>query len=615
MFSQLTKNFSSLSKQKQLNKKVEQMLASMSLDQKLGQMMQVERMNTTAEDVKEYHIGSVLSAAGSYPKSNTPTDWIELNDSYWQASVESDEHHLSIPILYGVDAIHGNSTVQGATIFPHNIGLGAANDLKLIERIGKVTAKEVLATGISWVFGPNLAIAKDIHWGRLYESYSEDPERVSKFAAKMVSGLQQPQDKSALLSCVKHFVGDGGTYFGIDQGDTALAFEELEQTHLKPFISAIDAGALTVMASFSSWNGTKCHGSRFLLTEVLKEKMKFKGFVISDMEGIEFLSEGTYCAVVLAVNAGIDMFMAPNNWKKLIIHLRNHLELGTVSINRINDAVRRILYVKFASGLFDLPKPSERPWANHESFGCAKHREVAREAVRKSLVLLKNESKVLPLKNNARVFVTGKNADNIGRQCGGFTIDWQGRNSNTKFPDGTSIWQGIKEVCPEAVLSNDRTGREADSKLHDVAVVVIGERSYAEGLGDIRTNDNVIVETGSLIDGSFNVLEPYGTSLHLNELHPEDLSAIEEIIRKGIPVVTILLSGRPIFIEPELNFSNAFIAAWLPGTEGQGVSDVLFGDHNFKGKLSFTWPKASEEDKNEWPTTGSLFPINYGLTY
>ena len=602
--------------QKAVVDKVEKLLASMTLAQKVGQMVQVERLTTTPEEVRKYHIGSVLSGAGSCPGDNQPIDWVNTHDEFWMASMQQDKQHLAIPILYGVDAIHGNNNVSGATVFPHNIGLGAARDPELMREIAKVTAKEVLATGMDWTFAPNLAVAKDYHWGRTYESFSEQPELACQFAKSIVQGLQGDLDDNGIISCAKHWVGDGGTRYGIDQGDTNLSWPDLERLHVPPYIEAIKAGVLTIMVSFSSWNGEKCHANKFLVTDILKRRLEFDGFIISDMEALDFLSDDFYLSVAMGVNAGIDMFMVPHNWKAFIQHLIEHVELGSVSRNRIDNAVRRILSVKVATGAFEAPRPKQRKWSNHASFGSASHRQVARRAVRQSLVLLKNDKDLLPLNANQKILVAGRNADNRGHQCGGFTIDWQGVSGNQPIVGGTSIWEGIQGIAPLAELCNEANKVEKSCKDKQVAIVVIGETPYAEGMGDIRANDNVMVEMGSQIDGKLNVLEPYGSSLKLTTLHPEDLQIIEKIAEQDIPIVVVLISGRPLDIKAELDKSNAFVAAWLPGSEGQGVSDVLFGEYNFQGKLSFSWP-------NDFSTPGvkgllaeqPLFPIGYGLKY
>jgi beta-glucosidase len=599
-----------------LKARVEALLSRMTLDQKIGQMTQPERMACTPEDVTAYHLGSVLSGGGSCPGDNQPADWVEMNDDYWAASMFEDAQHLAIPLIYGVDAIHGNSNVLGATVFPHNIGLGAANEPDLVNRIAKATAREILAAGVDWTFAPTLAVARNDNWGRTYESYSEDPQLVSSYAAPFVEGLQSDLDDNGVVACVKHWVGDGGTTNGIDQGETTLSLDVLRDIHMRPYQPAIDSGVLTVMASFNSWNGDKCHGHKQLLTDVLKQEMGFEGFIISDWDGIDYLSEDYYEAVGLAVNAGIDMFMVSEQWAEFIDHVRSHVHNGNIRMSRINDAVRRILAVKFAAGLFDKPRPKQRPWSNSDSFGGHEHREIAREAVRKSLVLLKNQDNLLPLDKSARIIVAGKNADNRGHQCGGFTVAWQGVEDNQSIAGGSSIWEGIQRQAANAVLSDDGLGLDADPDKHDVAIVVIGERPYAEGMGDVRSGNNVLVEAGSQIKGLMKILEPYGSSLELAQSHPEDLATITNISRKGIPVVAVLLSGRPLLVNQELAEVSSFVAAWLPGSEGQGVADVLLGDYDFQGKLSFSWPKKPGAELNVGDQEyDPLFRFGFGMSY
>lgn len=618
--------------------RVETWLQRMTLEQKIGQMIQTERMSITPEQVKAFHIGSVLSGGGSSPGENKPADWVKMNDKFWAASVETDENHLPIPTLYGVDAIHGHNNVIGATIFPQNIGLGCANDPDLVKRIAQCTAREILATGVEWTFAPTLAVARNNQWGRTYESYSEDPAIVSSYAGPFIEGLQGDLKQDSIIACVKHWVGDGGTTYGIDQGDTDISEEELRRIHMAPYLPAIKAGTLTVMASFNSWKGDKLHGHKYLLTDVLKEELGFKGFIISDWDGCDYLDPDFHQTVALGVNAGIDMFMVSEKWRQFGESLKVHVEAGNVSLERIDDAVKRILYVKIKYGLFEKPRPSDRYWSNSESFGSKAHREVAREAVRKSLVLLKNEGDILPLKKDARILVAGKNANDRGHQCGGFTVAWQGVSDSMddesdepaskittaygedagvqrgKIIGGTSIWEGIKAVASKAELNIN--GNLADRSKHDVAVVVIGETPYAEGMGDIRQSDETIGEMSQKIKGLMKVLHPYGRSLVLNELHPEDLKAIENITSQGIPAVVVLLSGRTLIIEKELDASSAFVAAWLPGSEGQGLADVLFGDFNFRGKLSFSWQKKAGENYLTGDETYSpLFPYGFGLSY
>ena len=603
-------------KDKNICQRAEALLSEMNLDQKIGQMTQPERTTLTPEDVTQYHLGAVLSGAGSSPGSNLPQDWVNMNDTFWAASMVQDAQHMAIPLIYGVDATHGNCNVQGATLFPHNIGFGAANDPDLIKRAATVTARELLATGVEWGFAPMLAVANNIHWGRTYESYSEDPAIVASFAGEFVKGFQGTFDIDGAVACVKHWVGDGGTTNGIDQGETTLTLTELEQTHMTPYYAAIDAGVMTVMVSFNSWNGDKCHSHKHLITDVLKTKLGFEGFVVSDFDGIDYLSEDYYEAVGIAVNAGIDMFMISESWREFIAHLKRHTQRSTVPMQRIDDAVRRILKVKLAYGLFEKPRPAERSWSNHDSFGGPQHRAIAREAVRKSLVLLKNQASLLPLEKHARILVAGKNAHNLGHQCGGFSIELQGSCGNELVKGGSTIWDGIKQVASRAVLSTEPDAADADPDLHDVAIVVIGECSYAEGMGDIRTGDHVLVEAGSQIRGIMNVWEPYGSTLELASLHPEDRQTIETIAEKGIPVVVVLVSGRPLVVTRELDISTAFVAAWLPGTEGRGIADVLFGDFDFQGRLSFSWPECTEDIASHGISERKpLFPLGYGLSY
>ena len=576
--------------------RVETLLSQMSLMQKIGQMTQPERMSVSPDDVSEFHIGSVLSGGGSCPGDNRPVDWVDMNDAYWAASMDADADHRAIPLLYGVDAVHGNANVLGATVFPHNIGLGAAGDPDLIERIARATAKEILAAGVDWTFAPTLAVARNDRWGRTYESYSEDPAIVTSFSDRFVRGMQGDLGDDAVIACAKHWVGDGGTRHGVDQGETTLPVSELERIHIAPYIPALSAGVQTVMVSFNSWNGNKCHGHRQLITDVLKGRLGFDGFVISDWDGIDYLSEDYAEAIAMSVNAGVDMFMVSVEWRAFIEHLKRHVNDGTVQMDRNDDAVRRILTVKLRFGLFEKPRPVDRSWSNDACFGSDEHRDLAREAVRKSLVLLKNENQLLPVSSQSRILVAGRNADNRGAQCGGFTVEWQGTVGNDSVDGGTSIWEGIQELSPGAEFSID--GATASPDHHDVAIVVVGENPYAEGMGDIRASDDVIVESGSMIHGRMKVLEAYGTTLELAKLHPEDLQTIRTIAGQGIPVVTLLVSGRPLVINDELASSSAFVAAWLPGSEGAGVAEVLFGIQDFSGRLSFSWPLYDGQQAN-----------------
>lgn len=600
--------------------RVNNMLGEMTLTQKIGQMTQADRMTCTPEDVYHYALGSVLSSAGSTPEDNSPKGWLDMCEAYWEASMRpritnSGASAPRIPIMYGLDAIHGHASVYGSTIFPHNIGMGCTFETAQAKQLAKVTRREVLATGVDWVFGPNLAVARDKHWGRTYESFSESTDLVSKFTAPSIESLQNDFNMASVIACAKHWIGDGGTQSGIDQGNTQVSLEELLQVHVPPYIEAINAGVLTIMVSFSSWNGIKCHANEFLLTDMLKKQLGFEGFIVSDMQGIDFVSDDFYIAVERSVNAGIDMFMVPENWPAFIEHLMTHVEMGTVPLSRINDAVRRILSVKVASGLMDRPSPKNRMWSNHDSFGSDEHRAIARETVRKSMVMLKNDNHVLPLAPDSRVLVCGKNAHNLGHQCGGFTMTWQGESGNDGIK-GTTIWQGIKGHNPNAQLVSESTIPMLNKGEYDYAIVVIGEKPYAEGMGDIRPKIKDIAELSSEIQGSLNLMAPKGDTLELADLYPEDLALLAQLQTLNIPIITIVVSGRPLITNKELDISDAFIAAWLPGSEGAGVADVLFGEHDFTGRLSFSWPKHPrpalnfDEDGYE-----SLFPVGFGMSY
>jgi beta-glucosidase len=637
----------------EIEAKVSALLAKMTLAQKIGQMLQPERQFITPEEVKEFHIGSVLSGGGSVPGENRPEDWIKMNDEYWAASMEADEDHLAIPLIYGVDAIHGNTNVLGAVVFPHNIGLGAAHDPDLLERIAATTAKEITAIGVEWTFAPTLAVARNDHWGRTYESYSENPKIVCEYAPRFVKGLQGNFEEDKVIACVKHWVGDGATMHGIDQGDMCISEEQLRQLHVPPYKAAIDAGVLTVMVSLSSWYGQKCHGHKYLITDLLKQELGFNGFVISDWDGIDYLDEDWAKCVVMSVNAGLDMFMVTSRWKEFIQILQDSVAAGKISMERIDDAVRRILRVKYQFGMFEKPRPALRKLSlDHSCFGSAEHREVAREAVRKSLVMLKNDDKMLPLDRNARILVTGKNAHNRGHQCGGFTVAWQGVNDKipldtgiydqldhdqprdasdnvadswgSSIVGGTSVWEGIRAIAPNAVLSND--GSDADPDKLDLSIVVIGEVPYAEMLGDIRVEGlakGIKISQGSTSEyadyneaGPIMKKGPYGTHLYLHQLHPEDLATIRNLTSKGIPVVAIMICGRPLVITQELEETKAFVVAWFPGSEGQGIADVIFGDYPIQGKLGFSWPRYDDENWNVGDDNyNPLFPYGFGLEY
>ena len=498
-------------------------------------------------------------------------------------------------MIWGTDAVHGHGNVYGATLFPHNIGLGAAADPELMRAIGEVTAREVALTGIEWIFAPTVAIAKDNRWGRTYESYSDQGPIVEDYAGPIISGIQS----QGLIATAKHFIGDGGTFRGIDQGDTLMDLDVLIEEHGAGFKTALDADVLAIMASFNGWNGEKVHGNKQLLTDLLKGEWGFKGMVVSDWNGIGQVKGCTDDSCPQAINAGIDMVMAPEKWKSLYHNMIKQIEQGQIPVSRIDDAVRRILRVKIRSGALNAAKPSERQYALHpDKLGSDEHRLVAREAVRKSLVLLKNNDQLLPLDPSQNVLVAGKAADDIGMQSGGWTLSWQGTgNTNEDFPGATSIFAAIKEQTEaaggKAILSPDG---DTDEDV-DVAIFVFGETPYAEGRGDID-------------------------SLAWQQAHAEDLNTLKSLRERGIAVLSIFITGRPLWMNREINASDAFVVAWLPGSEGAGIADVIFKDkdgatkYDFQGRLSFDWPNADINAENpDLPVTDILFPIGYGLNY
>jgi beta-glucosidase len=561
-------------------------MSRMSLDDKLGQMTQAERLAASPPDVAANRLGSILSGGGSAPSPNTPGAWADMYDAYQRAATGTP---LGIPIMYGADAVHGHNNVNGATIFPHNIALGATRDPALVQQIGRATAEEVTGTGIDWDFAPCLCVARDDRWGRTYESFGETPELVSSMTS-LITGLQGTSlgGPASVLATAKHFIGDGGTAGGKDQGDTQLSESDLRAIHLPPFRAAVARGVGAVMISYSSWNGVKMHGNRYLITDVLKGELGFSGFVVSDWQGIDQIdgqSGFTANEVATAIDAGVDMVMVPYDYGQFINLLRQDVQNGQVPMSRIDDANRRILTKKFELGLFEHPF-TDRSYTG--TVGSAAHRTIARQAVRESQVLLKNRNGILPLpKAQAKLFVAGKTADDIGNQSGGWTISWQG--SSGPITSGTTILQGIRNaVAPSTTVTYDRDGNGIDSS-YTAAIAVVGETPYAEGAGD-RPN-------GLGLDGG-------------------DLATIVRLKAAGVPVVVVLVSGRPLDIASELGGWDALLEAWLPGTEGAGVADVLFGDYPPTGKLPSTWPaSASQEPINDGDGKTSLFPFGYGLSY
>jgi beta-glucosidase len=576
---------------------VNALLRKMTLDEKVGQMTQPDQSFLKSDaDIAKYYLGSVLSGGDSDPKEgNSLEAWTNLIDRYQKRALET---RLSIPLLYGVDAVHGHNNVLGAVVFPHNIGLGCTRNPGLIEKIERTTAVEVRATGINWGFAPCVTVPRDIRWGRTYEGYADEPDGVKELGAAAVRGLQGADlaDPLAILGCAKHYVGDGGTAYGsstigphlLDQGDTRLDEKTLREIHLPGYITAIRAGVGSIMPSYSSWNGLKCSGSKRLLTEILKDELGFEGFLISDYGAIDALPGDYKHKIAMSVNAGMDMVMVPERYQEFIAKLKESAQDGTVPMARIDDAVRRILRVKIAMGLMDKNHSQLADRALWKQFGSAEHRAVARDAVRQSLVLLKNERGTLPLAKSAkRIHVGGKSANDLGNQCGGWTITWQGQSGDVT-PGGTTILQAIKKaVSKDTQVTFALDGKGAEGA--DVGVVAIGEKPYAETNGDRRDLS----------------------------LDAEDVAAVENMKAARIPVVVVLLSGRPMIIDKAIGKADAFVAAWLPGTEGDGVADVLFGDYKVSGKLSFSWPRSMAQvgvhrgDANYNP----LFPYGYGLSY
>jgi len=591
-----------------LEARITALLSGMSLEQKVGQLIQADIDSLTPDELRHDPLGSILNGGNSGPGNNDlapASEWLAAADRFYDASVDPSHGPHPIPILWGTDAVHGDNNIIGATLFPQNIGLGAAHDPQLIRRIGEATAVEVRATGLDWTFGPTLAVVTDVRWGRTYESYSQDPQIVRAYASAMVTGLQgavgTPEflDSSHVIATPKHFLGDGGTG-GRDQGDTRATEAQLRDIHGAGYPAAIAAGAQAIMASFSSWQGVKMHGNRGLLTDVLKGRMHFDGLIIGDWNAQGQVPGCTNFSCPAAINAGIDIVMAPDSWKPLLANTLGQVRNGEISAARLDDAVRRVLRVKLRARLFDEGRPSSRPLAGHfELLGSAAHRAIARQAVRESLVLLKNNGHVLPLDPHARVLVAGDGADNIPKQCGGWTISWQGTGiGNGQFPHGESIFSGIRRAVAAAGGSVELSPSGEYKRRPDVAVVVFGENPYAEFQGDIGT-------------------------LEYSPGHPADLNLLRRLHSRGIPVVAVFLSGRPLWVNPQLNASDAFVAAWLPGSEGAGVADVLFKSaagqvaHDFRGKLSFSWPRTPQPTVPDHgkPADSPLFPAGYGLTY
>ena len=589
---------------KKLEARVQSMLSKLSLEEKVGQMTQPEISAITPAEVQQYHIGSVLNGGGSWPGANkhaTQADWLQLADAYWAASKAGNA--AGAPAIWGIDAVHGNSNVFGATLFPHNIGLGAAHDPCLVREVEAATARAVRATGQDWAFAPTLAVVRDDRWGRTYEGFSEDPRITRAYGYEAMLGLQGDDrdgiGSSGVIGTAKHFIGDGGTEGGKDQGVNPSSEAEMINIHGQGYYGALAAGAQSVMVSFNSWTNEelgiaegKLHGSHKAITEILKGKMGFDGLVVSDWNGIGQVTGCTNESCPRAINAGIDIVMVPNDWKTFIANTVAQVNAGDIPMTRIDDAVTRILRVKLRTGLLDQPKPSQRQYARDDD--ALQAPRLARRAVRKSLVLLKNQDRLLPLPRSSKVLVVGKSADSLQNQTGGWSLTWQGTgNSNADFPNGTTILSALKQRLGDSDVTFSQTGEGVDPSQYDAVIAVIGETPYAEGNGDIgkRSLDNAL-------------------------LHPEDLQVLDRVSGKGAPVATVFISGRPLYVNKELNRSDAFVAAWLPGTEGQGVADLLVrGRHGFTGTLSYSWPASPCQTPLNVGDEGyaPLFELGYGL--
>jgi beta-glucosidase len=563
--------------------RVADLLSRMTLDDKLGQMMQAERLGVKSPaDVTTGRLGSLLSGGSSQPTPNTPVTWADMYDGFQKAALATP---LGIPLIYGVDAVHGHNGLYGATVFPHNIGLGATRDPNLVQRIGRATAEEVSGTGIDWDFAPCLCVARNDRWGRTYESFGEVPQLATEMTS-IVTGLQggELDRPGSVMATAKHYVGDGGTTGGVNEGNTEISEQELRAIHLPPFKAAVQRGVGSVMISYSSWNSVKMHANSYLINDVLKKELGFTGIVVSDYNGVDKIdgkSGFTPEEVEAAVNAGIDVVMVPYEWQKFIDTLRTLVQQGRVPMARIDDANRRILTKKFELGLFEHPLTDRRFLS---TIGSKPHRDLARQAVRESQVLLKNENHVLPLSKHRKIFVAGKSADDLGNQAGGWTVGWQG-TSGPVIP-GTTILQGLRQKSANVTFAKDGTGID---QSYDVAVAVVGETPYAEGKGD----------------------RPQGMGLDA-----ADLATLQKLKDSGVPTVVVLVSGRPLDIAAQLPDWAGLVESWLPGSEGQGVADVLFGDYNPTGKLPVTWMRSADQQPiNVGDGKPALFPFGFGLRY
>ncbi len=588
--------------------RVADLLKRMTLDEKIGQMTQVENLGIKPGDITSFYIGSILSGGGGIPQDNSLAGWTSMVDAFQKEAMAT---RLAIPIIYGIDAVHGLGHLRGATVFPHNIGLGATQDPALVTQIGQATAEEMLAAGIPWNFGPVVAVPQDVRWGRTYEGYSEDTALVTELGAAYIQGLQSiPQGETAapgqtigVLATAKHFIGDGGTVWGssrqanggvqymLDQGNTQVSEQTLRMLFLPPYKAAVDSGVMSVMVSFSSWNGTKMHAQKYLITSVLKGELGFKGFVVSDWGGMDQVDPSSYYnSVVTSVNAGVDMCMVPDNYINFINAMKQAVAAGDITNERVDDAVTRILRAKFMLGLFDHPYPST---TFQNTVRSPAHIALASQAVRESLVLLKNDNQALPIdKNTPKILVAGVGANNTGLQSGGWTLGWQGTDQNNVL--GTTILDGIKaEIGNSTQLVYHSGGNFDDYQgTAQVGIVVVAEKPYAEGIGD-------------------------SSDLSLS---PDDIQMINNVRAKVDKLIVVLISGRPLVITDQYKTAEAWVAAWLPGSEGAAVASVLFGDYPFVGKTPYSWPRSNAQlpinENNSTGLTGCaapLFPFGYGL--
>ncbi|USD67055.1 glycoside hydrolase family 3 N-terminal domain-containing protein [Vibrio sp. SCSIO 43136] len=615
----------------------------MTLEEKVGQMIQPNLRDVTAEEIKQYKLGSILNGGGAWPnedKHASAKEWALTADAFWNATEEAfADRPFRIPFMWATDAVHGHNNVFGSTVFPHNIGLGAAQDPALIRQIGEITAREIVATGLDWTFAPTVAVPRNLRWGRVYEGYSEDPVITWNYAEQMVLGLQGDAEELKgdlkVVSNVKHWLGDGGTMQGIDRGVNSYSEQELINIHGLGYFSGLDAGAQVVMSSFNSWQNPanydhqpaedaynqKIHGSKYLLTDVLKDKMGFDGLVVTDWHGHAEVNRCTNDDATYAINAGNDVLMIPvrEHWQAVYQKTLEDIQSGAIEMHRIDDAVSRILRVKMRAGMWSKPKPSERALAGQQSIlGAPEHRAVAREAVRKSLVLLKNDNQLLPINPSNKLWLTGSAANDLQKQSGGWNLTWQGdENTLADFPGATTLKMALEQEVEDLHFDPDLAG---DYQAGDIAIVAFGEDPYAEMMGDIK---------------SWQSLE----FSQLKRSYGKDCSAIKALKDKGVKVIGLFFSGRPLYLNQEIMLCDAFVAAWLPGSEGLGLSDVLVADDkgqprfDFVGQLPFSWPNRKRSDSVSSPSMHiknyqvpameqdpnghhkPLFERGYGLSY